>query len=142
LPATCAAVTGLGACGQSSLGADRRAVEALLRHQRPEGGWGESVESVARGTYVDLGRCSPSQTAIVVKALLSVSTFAPAPAIERALDFLLWAQEPDGSWTDEDPTSASLTDVLYLRSPVEGIARPLLALDEYRKTRVASNRGS
>jgi len=51
--------------------------------------------------------------------------------VERAVWFLLWTQEPDGGWVEDDPCSASLDEVVYLRDPIDSLAFPLLALAEY-----------
>lgn len=131
MPATCASMAGLALHSPRSANPLRKAVDFVIRKQRSEGGWGESSESVSLGEYVDLGRCSPSQTATALLGLITAHILAPRAAIERAVEHLLWTQEPDGSWIDDDPTSASLTDVLHLKSPVDCIARPLLALRAY-----------
>lgn len=128
LPATSAALSGLVACGARARGAIHRAVDFLLERQRPDGGWGESPESVERGGYVDLGRSSPAQTGIALAGLLAPRPLAAPAAVERAVAYLLWSQEPDGSWVADDPCAASLTGVLHLLSPVDAVARPLLAL--------------
>lgn len=131
IPATSAAMAGLAACGPRAAGPLKKAVDFILGKQRPEGGWGESSESVSVGEYTDLGRCSASQTATALTGLVAAHVLAPRESVEQAVEHLLWTQEPDGSWIDDDPSTASLTDVLHLRSPVDAIARPLIALRSY-----------
>jgi squalene cyclase len=128
LPATSAVLVGYASAGVRSSNHVQRAVSFLVERQREEGGWGESPESVAHGGYIDLGRCSASQTAAALHGLIAVRAGSATPAIERGISQLLWTQEPDGGWIDDDPTSSSLADVLHLRNPVERVARPLLAL--------------
>lgn len=126
LRATSAALAGLGACQARGSSQVARGVEFLLAHQRSDGGWGESPCSA--GEYVDLGRSTPSQTALALLGLRAAAGLSASAAIERAQAFLLWTQEPDGSWEEDDPTSASLADVVHLADPVDRLAWPLLAL--------------
>ena len=131
LPATSAALLGLSAARQQRSKAVERGVSFLVQHQRTDGGWGESPESMAQGRYVDLGRSMATQTAMALRGLLASGASTRGGAVERALWFLLWSQEPDGSWVEDDPCSASLAEVVHLRDPIDSHAQPLLALSEY-----------
>lgn len=135
LPATSAALAGLASWGAQSAPQVRRGVSFLVEQQRTEGGWGESPDSVEQGDYHDLGRCSPTQTAMALTGLIASRSLAAGPAIERGIWNLLWTQEPDGSWVDEDPTAASLTDVLFVNNPAEPLTWPLLALTAFLESR-------
>lgn len=134
LPATSAALSGLSSWGAQSAPQVRQGVSFLVERQRTEGGWGERPDSVEEGEYRDLGRCSPTQTAIALTGLIASRSLAAGPAIERGIWHLLWTQEPDGSWMDEDPTAASLTDVLFVNNPVERLTWPLIALRAFLET--------
>jgi squalene cyclase len=131
LAGTSAALSGLAASGRSGSRVSARAVGFLLERQRPEGGWGESPETSAGDEYIDLGRSVPSHTATALSGLLAARTPAAMQGAHRAAEFLLWAQEPDGSWAEDDPSSAGLADVVYLRNPVDRVAKPLSALVAY-----------
>jgi squalene cyclase len=131
LPATCAALVGLDAAGQRGSTASRRGASFLVQHQHPDGGWGESPESLEQGRYVELGRSLPTQTALALEGLIHAGAPASEAQIERAAWNLLWTQEPDGSWAEDDPCAASLADVVHLRDPIEPVARPILALSAY-----------
>jgi squalene-hopene/tetraprenyl-beta-curcumene cyclase len=132
LPATSAALAGLAASGARARWPIRKAIDFLLERQRVDGGWGESPESVELGGYVDIGRSSPAQTGMALTGLLAARPLAAPTAAERAVDYLLWTQEPDGHWVADDPCAASLTGVLHLASPVDAVAWPLLALGAFR----------
>jgi squalene-hopene/tetraprenyl-beta-curcumene cyclase len=139
LPATSSALAGLGAVGQGFRSPARRALAFLLERQGSDGGWGESPRSLGQN-YVDLGRSLPSLTGRAVNALLSLRDPAARDAVERGVWYLVRTQEPDGSWQEDDPTAACLSEVLYVRNPVESLVRPLVALQAFLATDQVSSR--
>jgi squalene-hopene/tetraprenyl-beta-curcumene cyclase len=131
IPATTAALVGLAASGGSHTRAAERGVAFLLRSQHRDGGWGERPGTAARNGTNDLGRSLPTQTGFALEGLLAGGAPLRGGAVERAVWYLLWSQEPDGSWAEDDPASAGLADVVYLRDPVDAVARPMIALAAY-----------
>jgi len=85
----------------------RRACSWLCRHQRDDGGWGESFEALLSGDYTELAADEPSsvvQTAWAVACLQSVSPERHAEVIDAGLDYLVSRQSDDGSWPSEPAT--------------------------------------
>ncbi len=133
LNATSAAVCGLAAAGRGASRAARRGVDLLLSNQRKDGGWGESPESSVVNDYIDLGRSIPSHTGAALRALVASDSPVAARGAVRAVEYLLWSQEPDGSWVEDDPAAAGLARIVYLRDPIDRLASPMLALEAYRR---------
>ncbi len=78
----------------------RRAVDWLLAHQNPDGGWGESCVSYTDPKQRGRGDSTPSQTSWALIALLAAGE-AHHEAVVRGVEFLLQRQRDDGTW-DED----------------------------------------
>ena len=77
----------------------RRAVEWLLAHQNPDGGWGETCASYVDPTLRGQGESSPSQTSWALIALLAAGE-AQHPSVQRGVEFLLERQRDDGTWDE------------------------------------------
>jgi squalene/oxidosqualene cyclase-like protein len=94
-------VWGLRAAG---LAADHPAVEAaarcLFKHQLPDGGWGETIESCKQQTYHTTASGQAVMTAWAILTLASTG-HARSPEVERAVTFLTQTQLADGSWPKE-----------------------------------------
>ena len=88
-----------------SLGVDmlqprvRRAVDWLLIHQNPDGGWGESCLSYADPTLRGQGESTPSQTSWALIALIAAGE-AQNQSVKHGVEFLLERQHEDGTWDE------------------------------------------
>lgn len=95
------AVRGLRAAGlppdHASL---RRAAEWLVRHQKPDGGWGEHYTGCLRETYVEHPESQATMTSWAVLALVEVFGAGHA-AVRRGAAWLAAHQQSDGSWPRE-----------------------------------------
>ena len=79
----------------------RRACDALLAKQRPDGGWGESYRSCEISDWVE--HPDGSQVVNTCWALLSLM-YAECPdraAIEKGVRLVMSRQQSDGSWLQE-----------------------------------------
>jgi len=125
------AVTGLVAVG---VPADDSAVIAgaqwLLKHQQPNGGWGESPDSYASPELRGQGPTTASQTAWALLGLLAAGLH-DHPAVERGMRYLLQTQNEDGSWTESEFTGTGFPQVFYLKYHYYPIYFPLLALAQW-----------
>ena len=109
-----------------------RAIDWLVTMQNADGGFGETAQSY------ELGRrdaapapSTPSQTAWALLALMAGGATHHA-ATERAVDYLVRKQGPDGFWPEPEFTATGFPRVFFLR--YHGYARyfPLWALARYR----------
>jgi squalene-hopene/tetraprenyl-beta-curcumene cyclase len=121
----------LDAAGLAGEDACRRALEWLHSIQNPDGGFGESIASYDDPSRKGKGESTPSQTAWGLIGLLA----AAGPNDEgarRAAEYLLAAQNPDGSWDEETFTGTGFPLVFYLRYHLYRNSFPLYALARYR----------
>ena len=77
----------------------RLAVDWLLAHQNPDGGWGESCGSYVNPDLHGVGPSTPSQTAWALLALLAAGE-RNHPATQSGVRFLTGSQQEDGSWDE------------------------------------------
>jgi squalene-hopene/tetraprenyl-beta-curcumene cyclase len=77
----------------------RRAVEWVIAHQNPDGGWGESCASYVDPSMRGKGPSTASQTAWALLALLAAEE-ADNPATHRGIRYLVETQREDGSWDE------------------------------------------
>jgi lanosterol synthase len=89
----------------------RKACRWLKKHQRVDGGWGESHESSLRGHYCDSRDTQVIQTAWALSALLEAHD-PNWDAIERAAHFLAKSQSSDGTWARQEPVGAFFKSAL------------------------------
>jgi lanosterol synthase len=127
-------IRGLVAAGASPKDpAVRRACAWLLARQRPDGGWGEGASGCLRGEYVPHRESQVLHTAWALMALLEADE-PDAGALARAARFLVHAQQPDGSWPQQDPAGlffrTALLDYALYRTYF-----PLWALARYEQRR-------
>ncbi len=110
----------------------QRAVQWLYSVQHDDGGFGESNDSYSDAGLAGQGIPStPFQTAWALLALMAAGE-PQNSRIERAIEYLLKTQGPDGSWRDVHYTAPGFPRVFYLK--YHGYARyfPLWALACYR----------
>lgn len=109
----------------------RRAVDWLISHQNPDGGWGESCYSYEDPRTAGQGPSTASQTAWALLGLLHAGVVRH-PAVERGIDYLLRTQGADGSWEEREFTGTGFPRVFYLRYHLYRLYFPLWALSLYR----------
>jgi squalene-hopene/tetraprenyl-beta-curcumene cyclase len=87
--------------------AERRAIQWLIGMQSSDGGWAafdydNNWQILNKVPFADhnamLDPTCPDITGRVVDALIKMGTPAQHPAIQRGVQYLLYAQERDGSW--------------------------------------------
>ncbi len=81
----------------------RRAVDWLLAHRLPDGGWGEHFSGCAERRYVPAGQSHVVQTAWALLTLLEAGPKTPPEheAVRGGLKLLLSRQQADGGWERE-----------------------------------------
>jgi squalene cyclase len=108
----------------------RRAIRFLLSRQNRDGGFGESVLSYRDPEQRGRGPSTAPLTSIVVTALVDAGQ-GDSPEVARAVDFLVRAQRPDGTWPNADFVATNIPpDGFYV---YDGAARhlPVLALGNF-----------
>lgn len=109
----------------------RRAVDWLISHQNPDGGWGESCHSYEDPRTAGQGPSTASQTAWALLGLLHAGVVRH-PAVTRGIDYLLRTQGVDGDWEEREFTGTGFPRVFYLRYHLYRLYFPLWALSLYR----------
>jgi len=129
---------GLRAAGESELEVHiLRASEWLRAIQNADGGWGESPESYTEGVYVN-AVSTPSQTAWALLGLIA-SGDTRSESLDRAAEYLIRTQRPDGTWDEPQATGTGFPKVFYLNYHMYRNTFPLLALATFRNSRVQDN---
>lgn len=124
--------------GLEAIGVDRhepmiqQAAEWLRSVQNPDGGWGETMGSYDDPSLRGQGESTASQTAWAVMGLLAVGD-TRSDSVARGIAYLLHAQHPDGSWTDDYYTGTGFPKVFYLKYHMYAEYFPLIALASYAK---------
>ena len=77
----------------------RRAVQWLIDHQNPDGGWGESCASYIDSTQRGVGPSTASQTAWAIIALVAAG-YGDHRATHRGVSYLLESQLAGGNWDE------------------------------------------
>lgn len=110
----------------------RRGVEWLVKHQAPNGGWGESPASYADRSQRGRGPTTPSQTAWAMLGLMA-SGEGSNQAVARGAEFLVRTQRDDGGWDEPEFTGTGFPLVFYLRYHLYPIYFPLMALTQFQQ---------
>ncbi|HEV2064015.1 MAG TPA: prenyltransferase/squalene oxidase repeat-containing protein, partial [Thermoanaerobaculia bacterium] len=105
----------------------QRAGAWIVKHQNPDGGWGELPRSYDDPTTKGVGPSTPSQTAWALMALFALNDTA-SETVRRGVDYLLRVQQYDGSWKDAFWTGTGFPKVFYLRYHLYATYFPLWAL--------------
>lgn len=109
----------------------RRAVEWLLAHQNPDGGWGESCLSYKDPSWKGRGVSTASQTAWAIMGLMSAGE-ADHPATLSGIRFLIETQMPQGSWEEPYFTGTGFPGDFMINYNLYRLYFPLMALGRYR----------
>jgi squalene-hopene/tetraprenyl-beta-curcumene cyclase len=138
---TAAALPALQAAGlPSAHPAVRRAVDWLVRHQAPDGGFGEDCRSYDVGAqgraWRGRGEPTASQTAWGLIGLVSAGE-AGSEAAARAAAWLCEHQRHDGDWDEEYFTGTGFPRDFLIRYHLYRIVWPLIALGRYRRALAA-----
>jgi squalene-hopene/tetraprenyl-beta-curcumene cyclase len=108
----------------------RKAVAWLHTVQKPDGSFGESLQSYHAHTFKGQGASTPSQTAWGLIGLLAGSDVGD-PAVTKAVSYLLRQQNEDGSWSESDFTGTGFPCVFYLKYHLYRNSFPVYALARY-----------
>jgi len=109
-----------------------KAAAWLQSVQKPDGSFGESADSYENPALKGIGPATASQTAWGAMGLMAA--FGPHhPAVKRAIDWLIQAQDADGNWTENWYTGTGFPKVFYLKYHLYRLYFPLTALARYRR---------
>ncbi len=126
---TAAVIEGLAAVGQGgTLLDDARAW--LYAKQNDDGGWGELPESYSDPSTFGIGPSTPTQTALLVHALVAAG-HGDDPEVARAALWLASVATETG-WTDPYPTFTVLPPTQLYLEPLAPTALSVAALAAYR----------
>jgi squalene-hopene/tetraprenyl-beta-curcumene cyclase len=108
----------------------RKAVDWLVSRQNPDGGWGETCMTYIDPSLRGQGPSTASQTAWALTGLLAAGE-SLHPATEKAVEYLLDTQQPEGDWEEPYFTGTGFPRVFYLRYDLYRVYFPLIALAHY-----------
>lgn len=124
-------LVGLAAVGfDMGVPAVRRGVRWLKEHQNADGGWGESARSYDDPSTAGEGPSTPSQTAWAVLGLLAAGECESAE-VKAGVEYLIGAQDSEGTWSEEPFTGTGFPRVFYLKYHMYPAYFPLMALGRY-----------
>ena len=110
----------------------RSAVKWLRSVQKPDGCFGESCDTYEDPTLKGRGQTTPSQTAWGAMGLMAAAG-ANDPDVNRAIQWLIENQQPDGNWEEKFYTGTGFPRVFYLKYHLYRLYFPLTALARYRR---------
>jgi squalene-hopene/tetraprenyl-beta-curcumene cyclase len=130
---TGAAIPALEACGlPPDHPAVTRGVAWLDSVQQEGGGFGEDIASYGDTARRGRGAATPSQTAWALLAYVSGGAAATLSA-QRAAEYLLRVQRPDGDWDEPHYTGTGFPLDFMIRYHLYRLTFPLLALGRLRE---------
>jgi squalene-hopene/tetraprenyl-beta-curcumene cyclase len=107
----------------------RRAVRWIEERQNADGGWGEDLRSYENPAWSGRGTSTASQTAWALLALLEAGEVGDA--VERGIEWLMQAQQPDGSWDEPQFTGTGFPRDFYINYHLYRLVFPIMALGRY-----------
>jgi squalene-hopene/tetraprenyl-beta-curcumene cyclase len=99
--------------------------------QHEDGGWGERCNTYDDPVFKGQGPSTASQTAWAVMGLCAFDD-PHRPSIQRGIEYLIRAQNQDGSWTEHETTGTGFPKVFYLKYDMYRNSWPLLAMATFR----------
>jgi len=105
----------------------RRAVKWLETVQNDDGGFGEDMRSYGDPAWRGRGESTASQTAWALLALHAAGE-GDAPAAQRAVDWLVRTQLPDGGWDEPWYTGTGFPGDFYINYHLYRLVFPVSAL--------------
>jgi squalene-hopene/tetraprenyl-beta-curcumene cyclase len=124
-------------CGLRAMGEDmqqryvRQAVRWFLKHQNPDGGWGETCASYQDPSLRGVGESTASQTSWALMGLLAAGE-VHHEAVARGVQFLLQTQNASGSWYEPEFTGTGFPKYFFIKYHMYQDYFPLMALSRYR----------
>jgi squalene-hopene/tetraprenyl-beta-curcumene cyclase len=107
----------------------RRAVAWVEAQQNDDGGWGEDLRSYRDTTYRGRGESNACQTAWALLALLAADERGPVAG--RGVEFLVEAQQADGSWDETWFTGTGFPGDFSINYHLYHLIFPVMALGRY-----------
>ena len=108
-----------------------RAIAFLIKHQNPDGGWGETSLADKSPDYVNKGPSHPMQTGSTIFALLNWGISIDSPVIVRGLEFLMNVMSREGTLEDNQPIFTIFAGYLYYTFPLAAEVVSLHAMIRY-----------
>ena len=99
--------------------------------QHEDGGWGERCNTYDDPVFKGRGPSTASQTAWAVLGLCAFDD-PYRPSLRNGIEYLVRAQNADGSWSETEATGTGFPKVFYLKYDMYRNSWPLLALATYR----------
>jgi len=113
----------------------RKSIDWLRSVQKPDGSFGESCDSYENPILKGRGPSTPSQTAWGAMALMAAvgHDSGSDPQIQKAIQWLVENQGPDGNWEELYYTGTGFPRVFYLKYHLYRLYFPLMALARYKR---------
>ncbi|MFQ3596661.1 MAG: squalene--hopene cyclase, partial [Sphingomonadaceae bacterium] len=118
----------------------RRAIDWLKAQQRPDGGWGEGLETYEAGVRGHAIESTASQTAWALLGLMAAGE-VDSPEVARGVAWLEQAPKEDGPrWEERLYTGTGFPRVFYLKYHGYAAFFPLWAVARYQALRESNSR--